>query len=600
MTSGYGTGTSGSSYGTGSLSSNYGSGTQSSSYGTGQSSSYGGYQSSGSWNQGGSYKSQSSGGFGGTKSQSDSFSSQKASYGTSSTGSMLKAKEEKPDSSPVDTPDAGKTGSTSKDRDSPVEDESSRKDQDRGFSGRGGFGRGDRGGRDRGGFNRGRGGFGGRGFGGRDGFSGRGGFDGPPRGGFDGPPRGGFRDRGGFGNRGGYGNFGGGFGNRGGRGGFNRMDGGMGRPDFEDRRGRDWQRDEPVRKPFPDIQEPPPPPPPSDKPWVNYSQPRNTGGMQTQAFKRKFDDSGKFQRKLPELMSLPPKPKKPKEDDELDLAPFIESHMEQFCSAMKEEERKRAEESLKPLMQPNYCVLCNARTSGPAQASTHYNGKNHLKKVKTFLLSGGEFVPKKPVEVKPEKDPKDMDADEKKEFDEKQKNLDKKVAEVWPLLFLSSCLPVCSCIRYLMEFSFNDKWKDKCKIINEFSFSNVRELQLCPLRILCIFCINLTNFTTKICIVQILVVKLVKLIQNIRNFLISKTYLIFLKNEYKLRIVKFKTSTILSSIVWVHVFKPFQQNIQIIFLFSNELKSYAEVFKIQMYRMLLFIIIQCIYKVVTS
>lgn len=245
--------------------------------------------------------------------------------------------------------------------------------------------------------------------------------------------------------------------------------GGMGNKTEEkmEKKGHDWGKEEPVKKPFPEIKEPPPPPPPSDKPWVNYGQSGSSGGMQTQANagqKRKFSsDSMKRQGRPPEPLPLPPKPKKAKEEEDLDLSPFIESHIKQFCTEMKDEEKKRAEESLKPLMQTNFCVLCNARTSGPAQATTHYNGKNHLKKVKTFLQSGGEFVPKKP-EARIEKDPKDMTLDEKKQYQDKQKVLDKKVAEVCPSFLLSPCLPISICIRYVIRLVYLwQKWKEKSK-----------------------------------------------------------------------------------------------------------------------------------------
>ena len=258
-----------------------------------------------------------------------------------------------------------------------------------------------------------------------------------------------------------------------------------------EKKGHDWQKEEPVKKPFPEVKEPPPPPPPSDKPWVNYSQPKPSGGMQTQANKRKLEESGKPpQKRQPETVTLPPKPKKPKEEEELDLTPFINAHLEQFCTDMKEEEKKRAEESLKPLMKTNFCVLCNARTSGPAMATAHYNGKNHMKKVKTFLRSGGEFVPKKP-EVKPEIDPKDMTADEKKAYEEKQKMLDKKVAEVWPSLLLSPCSPVCECIRYQMKLFMYNKWKTKNEILNREELIHVR-----PWKHSSLF-LDLKNFITK-------------------------------------------------------------------------------------------------------
>ena len=230
--------------------------------------------------------------------------------------------------------------------------------------------------------------------------------------------------------------------------------------------GVDWEKEPPVKKPFPEIKEPPPPPPPSDKPWTNYSGTSGKAGdMQTLGgMKRKFESGGRFGNKRPEPVMLPPKPKKPKEE-EIDLTPYIEAHLQQFCTEMKDEEKKRAEESLKPLMKSSFCVLCNAKITAPQQAVTHYQGKNHLKKVKTFVQSGGKMVPKPKVEVKePEKeDPKEMSADELKAYEAKQVTLDQKVAEVCRLLTFSSCLSFSISTGFTKEKHLWHKWKEKAK-----------------------------------------------------------------------------------------------------------------------------------------
>ena len=420
--SGYGTSSSG--YGKdksdgstgsyGALGSSYGSGGQTGSYG---------YQSGSSWSQGGGgsgYGSQSG-------NQSDGYSGQRGSYGGSSGGWSDRGGRS----------DRGRGGYS---------------DRGRGGDGggfRGGYDRGgDRGWRGRGGGFGDRGGFGGRG---RGGFGSRDGDDeDKDEGGFDSSTRG----RGGFGGRGrGM--------NRGGRGGMDRN---MDNPEPRKGGGVDWEKTPAVRKPFPEIKEPPPPPPPSDKPWVNFSGSGGKGGsdMQTTAQKRKFDGGSRFPSKRPEPLMLPPKPKKPKEE-EVDLTPYIEAHLQQFCTEMKDEEKKRAEESLKPLMKSTFCVLCNAKITAPAQAATHYQGKNHLKKVKTFVQSGGEMAPKPKQEEKPEKDPKEMTPEELKAYEAKQVTLDQKVAEVCRLLILSSCLSLSTCSGFKRETYFWHKWKEKSR-----------------------------------------------------------------------------------------------------------------------------------------
>ena len=424
-TSGYGSGSgydkdkssSSSSGGYGGSSSGYGSGSQSG----GQSGSYGFQSGSSSWGQGqggsgGGYGSQSS-------SQSGSF------VGSSGNWSDRGGRS-----------DRGRGGGFS-DRG---------RGSDGGWRGHGGFGGGDRGGFSGG---RGRGGFG-RG-GNEDDENVDLGFDANN---YRGRGGGSFGDRGrgGFGDRG----RGRGFG-RGGRGGMDRN---MDTNEPKKSGGVDWTKEAPVRKPFPDIKEPPPPPPPSDKPWTNYSSPNDkSGDMSTlSGMKRKFEAGGRVGgNKRPEPVMLPPKPKKPKEE-EVDLTPYIEAHLQAFCSEMKDEEKKRAEESLKPLMKSSFCVLCNAKITAPQQAETHYKGKNHLKKVKTFVQSGGEMVPKPKTETKqPEKDPKDMSAEELKEYEAKQVTLDQKVAEVCVLLSFSSCLPFSTSTGIEKDRFMFHKWKVK-------------------------------------------------------------------------------------------------------------------------------------------
>uniref|UniRef100_A0A0L8G657 U1-type domain-containing protein n=1 Tax=Octopus bimaculoides TaxID=37653 RepID=A0A0L8G657_OCTBM len=60
---------------------------------------------------------------------------------------------------------------------------------------------------------------------------------------------------------------------------------------------------------------------------------------------------------------------------------------------------------LKELMQPMLCKLCNVAMNAAIQSDQHYNGKNHAKKVRLFMLSGGTQLPatknRPAVEYKP-------------------------------------------------------------------------------------------------------------------------------------------------------------------------------------------------------
>ena len=125
-------------------------------------------------------------------------------------------------------------------------------------------------------------------------------------------------------------------------------------------------------------------------------------------------------------------PKKKKEEEKIDVMPFIETHVKEYCSD-DEEMKKMATESLKKMMQPTYCVLCNARMSGSPQATMHYQGKNHNKKIKNFITCGMQ----KYAEKVKEDENKTEDEREKEKHEEEERNriLDQKVAEVCIHLF---------------------------------------------------------------------------------------------------------------------------------------------------------------------
>ena len=79
--------------------------------------------------------------------------------------------------------------------------------------------------------------------------------------------------------------------------------------------------------------------------------------------------------------------KKATNEEKIDVMPFIKSHIETHCTT-NPDARKLAEEALKKMMTPNFCVLCNARMTGAPQATMHYNGKKCAKKVKNFITTG--------------------------------------------------------------------------------------------------------------------------------------------------------------------------------------------------------------------
>jgi hypothetical protein len=131
-------------------------------------------------------------------------------------------------------------------------------------------------------------------------------------------------------------------------------------------------------------------------------------------------------RKSIECLELSPAKKK-KEEEKIDVLPFIQAHIEEHCT-VNEDARKIAEEALKKMMQPAYCVLCNARMSGSPQAMMHYQGKNHNKKIKNFITCGmSKYVEK--VKEDANKTEEQI-AKEKAEEEERNRILDQKVAEV--------------------------------------------------------------------------------------------------------------------------------------------------------------------------
>lgn len=145
----------------------------------------------------------------------------------------------------------------------------------------------------------------------------------------------------------------------------------------------------------------------TDKPWTNTEKPD-------------------IKRKTIEKLELSPAKKK-KEEEKLDILPFIQAHIEEHCT-VNEEARKVAEEALKKMMQPAYCVLCNSRMSGAPQAKMHYQGKNHNKKIKNFITCG---MTKYAEKVKEDENKTDDEIEkEKNDEDEKNRILDQKVAEV--------------------------------------------------------------------------------------------------------------------------------------------------------------------------
>ncbi|KAH3822689.1 hypothetical protein DPMN_124479 [Dreissena polymorpha] len=119
--------------------------------------------------------------------------------------------------------------------------------------------------------------------------------------------------------------------------------------------------------------------------------------------------------------------KKKKEDEKIDVMPFIKAHVEEHCT-VNPEARKLAEESLKKMMQPCYCVLCNARMSGPPQAMMHYQGKNHNKKIKNFITCGMTKYAEK-VQNEENKSEEELQR-ERMEEEERNRILDAKVAQV--------------------------------------------------------------------------------------------------------------------------------------------------------------------------
>lgn len=143
-------------------------------------------------------------------------------------------------------------------------------------------------------------------------------------------------------------------------------------------------------------------------------------------------------------------PKKKKEEDKIDVIPFIKAHIKEHCTG-NEEMKKLAEESLKKMMQPAYCVLCNARMSGAPQATMHYQGKNHNKKIKNFITCGMQKYAEK-VKEDESKTQEEIEK-EKREEEERNRILDQKVAEVcihlyyYILLTTRHCADCCPFIQ---------------------------------------------------------------------------------------------------------------------------------------------------------
>ncbi|XP_014783692.2 uncharacterized protein LOC106878865 [Octopus bimaculoides] len=97
------------------------------------------------------------------------------------------------------------------------------------------------------------------------------------------------------------------------------------------------------------------------------------------------------------------------------LLDAVSSNFEPKLAADDENRRKKNIENgenespamkiLKELMQPMLCKLCNVAMNAAIQSDQHYNGKNHAKKVRLFMLSGGTQLPatknRPAVEYKP-------------------------------------------------------------------------------------------------------------------------------------------------------------------------------------------------------